>query len=234
MTTGLRATAIEELCHTLGLRTPIGVIASAQNPPARHDTNAVAKFSDEQLTALGVLAQPEAIAIVTQWPVVHVIATRGAWLAEHVIEGDTHHLHAADVENAAVLLLDRAGLVHDVDAPGYEPLDATLGAYLRMAELARAGDQPRAVAALVGDGADAVASAALVAAFAHRHTEVAGLGHDGRRFVGCEVAFAGHDATGRWLVPSSQHGSSGRLRVIIEPTTTAALREELALIFGAT
>jgi hypothetical protein len=75
-------------------------------------------------------------------------------------------------------------------------------------------------------------------------TEVAGLGCDGRRFAGCEVAFAGDATTGRWLVPSTQHvdplprsafhhPSLRNVRVLLERIGTHELTEELALIFGA-
>ncbi|MEY2468875.1 MAG: hypothetical protein QOF21_1573 [Actinomycetota bacterium] len=280
--TGLRATTIEELCHTLGLRTPIGLPATnAFTIPIRTYRNsdeatrgaeaaAVSQFTDEQLTALGVLAAPEAIAVVTQWPapqpfapatpVVHVIATRGAWLAEHVIEGEAHHLHAADADNAAILLLDRCGVPADGDDGDDEPrpadgINVTLHAYRRMTELITAGDHRRAVAALVADGAGPATADALVAAVNSGRTEVAGLStasgaggpaSEGRRFVGCDLAVAGDEHTGRWLIPSTEHvdglpkhafrhpsfGTSGNLRVLIERVGDEALRDELSLIFG--
>ena len=254
MTAGLRTVTIEELCHTLGLRTPIGLV------PADRDLQApsaeVAAVTDEQLTALSVLAQPEAIAVVTVWPrphpfapsipVVHVIATRGPWVAEHVIEGDAHHLHAADADGAAVVLVERAGLTDDSPAPRHGAVDITLGAYLRMTELVRAGDIRRAEAALIGDGADAEGAAALVRAALVGGREIAGLGSDGRRFVGCDLAFVGDATTGRWLVPTTHHvdplprnalrhpalAGAGHLRVLVEPVGPGALREELGPVFG--
>lgn len=278
--TALHATTIDELCHTLGLRTPIGVMAGLHfdhhsdtvsadiysdsesvTEPARR--SAPARFTDEQLTALGVLAQPDAIAVVTHWPapqpfitsvpVVRILATRGPWMAEHVIEGDAHHLHAGDVDSAALLLLDRCGFVEPDDSISTAALDVTLSSYRRMTELVRAGDRRRAVAALVADAADPHTASGLVDAVAVGRVDVAGLGADGHRFVGCDLAVAGDETTGRWLVPATQHvdaapkhayhhpsfgglaalnGVSGNLRVLIERVGTDALHDELALIFG--
>ncbi len=277
--TALRATAIDELCHTLGLRTPIGVMAGlhfdSDHPTVSSSTYrdsgatpeavGAARFTDEQLTALGVLSQPDAIAIVTQWPapqpfspavpVVHVLATRGPWLAEHVIEGDAHHLHAADANNAALLLLDRCGFVEPSVTHASPPsiINVTLHTYRRMTELVKAGDAQRARAALVAEGANAGDADELVAAARAGRVEVAGLGADGHRFVGCDLAVAGDATTGRWIVPSTQHvdavpkhafrhpsfgglaafgAPSGNLRVLIESVGTDALQDELALIFG--
>ncbi|MEY2399245.1 MAG: hypothetical protein QOJ00_2419 [Actinomycetota bacterium] len=274
--TALHATAIDELCHTLGLRTPIGVMAGLHLEPhtASADTYSDseneqlaapgAAFTDEQLTALGVLAQPDAIAVVTQWPApqpfaapvptVRVLATRGPWLAEHVIEGDAHHLHAADADNAALLLLDRCGFVEPDHSTTAAAIDVSLSSYRRMTELVRAGDRRRAVAALVADGANPAVATALVYAVAVGRVDVAGLGADGHRFVGCDLAVAGDASTGRWIVPAAHHvdaapkhayrhpscagldafgASSGNLRVIVERVGTDALHDELALIFGA-
>ena len=55
---------IDELCHTLGLRTPFGVSHAAELD--LREKIAVPPLNDEQLTALGVLAQPEAIAVVSR------------------------------------------------------------------------------------------------------------------------------------------------------------------------
>lgn len=258
----MNATTIDELCHTLGLRTPMGVMIGAHAQPSIPDVAAVSRLSDEELTALGVLAAPEAIAVVTQWPtlqrfappvpVIHVIATRGPWLAEHVIEGDAHHLHAADAENAAVLLLDRSGFV-ETDDPTDRLINVTLAAYHRMIELVRAGDHRRARAALIADGANPDASDGLITATQAGRIDVAGLSADGRRFIGCDLAVAGDAETGRWTVPTIQHvdavpkhtfrhpsygalstfgATSGNVRVLIERIGTADLQDELALIFG--
>jgi len=259
----LRAATIDELCHTLGLRTPIGVMAGLHVPvptttvdiySGSEKAPEVAQLTDEELTALGVLASPEAIAVITQWPApqpfappvptVHVIATRGPWLAEHVIEGDAHHLHAADADNAALLLLDRCGFV-EPSSDRNRVINVTLHTYRRMTELVKAGDTRRARATLVADGANGDAAEGLVAAELTGRIEVAGLGADGHRFVGCDLAVAGDAATGRWLVPATQHvdvpkhalrhpafGGSGSLRVIVEEVGTDALHDELALIFG--
>jgi hypothetical protein len=227
----LHTSTIDELCHTLGLRASYPVARPNVDPP-----------NDEQLTALQVLAAPEAIAVVTRLRVQHVIATRGAWLAEHVIDGDAHHLRAAPVEDAPALLLERCGLTdHDAAAIAY--IDVSLAAYRRVQELMRSGDTARARATLVSDGARADAAEAFVDALHAGSTEVAGLGCDGRRFTGCEVAFAGDATTERWLVPSTQHvdplprgafrhPSLRNVRVLLERVGTDELVEELALIFG--
>jgi hypothetical protein len=207
-------------------------------------------LSDEQLAALGVLAAPDSVAVVTRHEaggsVTHVMATRGPWLAEHVIDGEAHHLHVADADNAAILLLDRSGFTEpavDVTVALCRDLDVTLGAYRRACELAVAGDRRRARAALVGEGASTIDAHALVDALAAGRVDVAGLAVDGRRFVGCDLAVAGDARTGRWLVPSTQHvdalpeaafrhPSMGNVRVLIERVDTDSLRDELALIFG--
>lgn len=229
----LQTSTIDELCHTLGLRAPY--------PVARPSVDAL---TDDQLSALSVLAQPEAIAVVTRFDAQHVIATRGAWLAEHVIEGDTHHLRAAPVEDAPSLLLERCGLgLGDNDDASIEYVDVALAAYRRMQELLRSGDERRARATLVADGARTDAAGAFVAALRAGITEVAGLGTDGRRFTGCELAFAGDAGTGRWLVPTThhvdplprgafRHPSLRNVRVLCERVGTDELLEELALIFG--
>ncbi|HVV35355.1 MAG TPA: hypothetical protein VHC63_02045 [Acidimicrobiales bacterium] len=228
----LQTSTIDELCHTLGLRAPY--------PVGEPNVDAL---SDDHLTALSVLASPEAIAVVTRWRAQHVIATRGGWLAEHVIEGDTHHLRAAPVEDAPSLLLDRCGLLDDADEPGAEYVDVAVAGYRRMHELLRTGDVRRARATLVADGARPASADAFVAAARAGITEVAGLGTDGRRFTGCELAFAGDASTGRWLVPGTQHvdplprgafrhPSLRNVRVLLERVGTAELIEELGLIFG--
>jgi hypothetical protein len=233
MTTLLQTSTIDELCHTLGLR--------ANYPLSRPSADTL---SDTQLTALSVLAAPEAIAVVTRWRVQHVIATRGAWLAEHVIDGETHHLRAAPVEDAPALLLERCGLTEREDAP-VAYVDVTIAAYRRVQELLRtADDAPRARATLVADGAHRDDAASVVAALRAGITEVAGLGTDGRRFTGCELAFAGDATTGRWLVPTTQHvdplprnafhhPSLRNVRVVLERVGSVELTEELALIFAA-
>ena len=249
--TGLRATAIEELCQTLGLRTPIGLLApgvstvtsdiysDSGNATGERD---VARFTDEQLTALGVLAQPEAIAVVTRDAVIHILATRGPWLAEHVIDGQAHHLHAADSDNAAILLLDRCGIADHGASPPRSPINVTLAAYHRATELVRANDDRRACAALVAEGAPPLAATRLVEALHRGITEVAGLSSDGRRFVGCDLAYTGDARTGRWLVPptihanatgvASHHPSLHGVRVLLEPVASRDLVDELCLIFG--
>jgi hypothetical protein len=205
----------------------------------------------EQLTALGVLAAPEAIAVVTRHEfgtsVTHVIATRGAWLAEHVIEGDVHRIRADDAERAPLLLLDRAGFVEadvDVALTLGRGVDVTVSAFRRTAELAFAGDRRRARAALVDENVTAIDAHELVDALVRGRIEVAGLAADGRRFVGCDLAVAGDAETGRWLVPSSPHtesplgvrfrhpSSGGILRVLVERVGAEALRDELSLVFG--
>lgn len=237
----LRASTIEELCQTLGIRAPFGVTQAAQLD--LREKIAVQPLTDEQLTALSVLAQPEAIAVVARDEVVHVIATRGPWMAEHVIDGATHHLHATDSDHAASVLLERAGFV-EASPSNQLPraaIDVTFDAYRRMTELVRAGDPKRAGAALVAEGAPLVAVAAAVEAIGVGVTEVAGLGSDGRRFLGCELAVAGSAATGRWLVPATQrvdapnasrHPSLSNVRVRLEPVDADDLVDELALIFG--
>jgi hypothetical protein len=227
----LHTSTIDELCHTLGLR--------ASYPVARPSVDAL---TDDQITALGVLASPEAIAVVTRWHVQHVIATRAAALAEHVIDGDTHHLRAAPVEDAPLLLLERCGLDQHDDAPVVY-LDLHIATYRRVQELMRTGDARRARATLVADGARVDDAAAFVEALRAGITEVAGLGSDGRRFTGCELAYAGDAATGRWLVPTTQHvdplprnalhhRSLRNVRVLLERVGSDELTEELALIFG--
>lgn len=216
---------------------------------APHDR--LALLTDEQSAALSVLAAPDAIAVVTRHepggPVTHVMATRGPWMAEHVIDGEAHHLHAGDAENAPVVLLDRSGFTEpalDVTVTLSRDVDVTLSAYRRATELALAGDRRRARAALVADGAATIDAHALVDALAVGRVEVAGLAVDGRRFIGCDLAVTGDAHTGRWLVPSTPHAETplgarfrhpsygGNLRVLIERVDTEALRDELALIFG--
>jgi hypothetical protein len=208
-------------------------------------------LNDEQLEALAVLAAPDALAVVTRHEiggaVTHVLATRGPWFAEHVIDGEAHHLHATDADNAPIVLLDRTGFVEpplDVTVTLSRDVDVTLSAYRRATELALAGDRRRARAALVADGASTIDAHALVDALAVGRVEVAGLAVDGRRFVGCDLAVAGDAHTGRWLVPSTPHAETplgarfrhpsygGNIRVLIERIDTDALRDELALIFG--
>jgi hypothetical protein len=229
----LQTSTIDELCHTLGLR--------ASYPVAQPTVDAL---TDDQLTALGVLAQPEAIAIVTRLRAQHVIATRAASLAEHVIDGDTHHLRAAPVEDAPALLLERCGIDEREDAAPIAYVDVSLAAYRRMQELLRVGDERRARATLVAEGARTDAAEGFVAAMCVGVTEVAGLGTDGRRFTGCELAFTGDATTGRWLVPSThhvdplprgafRHPSLRNVRVLVERVGSDELAEELALIFAA-
>jgi hypothetical protein len=229
----LQTSTIDELCHTLGLRTSY--------PVARPNLDAL---TDDQVTALGVLAAPEAIAVVTRNDAQHVIATRGGWLAEHVIEGDTHHVRAAAVEDAPALLIERCGLADNDDDAPIAYVDVALAAYRRMQELLRGGDERRARATLVADGARTDAAGAFVHAMRVGITEVAGLGSDGRRFTGCEFAFAGDASTGRWLVPTThhvdplprgafRHPSLRNVRVLLERVGGAELVDELALIFGA-
>lgn len=237
MTAALDAVTIDELCTTLGLRPPIGLRIDA---PAARERSAVAALNDEQLTALNVLAQPEAIAVVSHVPAptpfnravptTFIIATRGQWVAEHVIEGNVHHLYARDAINAPTLLLERTGFAHGREV-GVAPIDVTLGAYRRMVELLRAGDRRRAEAALLAEGATPASADALIAAVLVGSVEMTGLANDGRRYVGCELSVAGNDATGRWHVPSDNNASPN-LRVRIEPTVTADLVDDLSLIFG--
>ena len=228
----LQTSTIDELCHTLGLRAPY--------PVARPS---VGTLTDDQLTALGVLAQPQAIAVVTRQRVQHVIATRDGWLAEHVIDGATHHLRAACADDAPALLLERCGLLSSEDDANVAYLDVSIAAYRRVQELLRLGDDRRARATLVADGARTDAAAACVDALRVGITEVAGLGSDGRRFTGCELAFAGDASTGRWLVPSTQHvdplprtalhhPSLRNVRVVLERVGPAELVDELSLVFG--
>lgn len=228
----LQTATIDELCHTLGLRAPY--------PVARPSMEAL---TDEQISALGVLAAPEAIAVVTQGETQHVIATRGGWLAEHVIAGDAHRLRAAAVEDAPSLLLERCGLLAESRASEVVYLDIAIAAYRRTQELLRLGDMARARATLVGEGVRPSDAAAFVDGLRVGITEVAGLGTDGRRFTGCEFAFAGDATTGRWLVPTSQHvdplpraalhhPSLRNVRVVIERVGADELIDELALIFN--
>lgn len=206
--------------------------------------------NDEQSIALSVLAAPDAVAVVARHEpggvVTHVIATRGPWLAEHVIDGEAHHLHVGDADAAAARLLERAGFTEpslDVTVSISRDLDVTLGAYQRAAELARLGDRRRARAALVADGAASVDAHAVVESLVAGRVDVAGLAEDGRRFIGCDLAVAGDARTGRWLVPSTQHvdglpdtavrhPSMSHVRVLVERVDAGALRDELALIFG--
>jgi hypothetical protein len=229
----LQTSTIDELCHTLGLRAPYPVAARPN----------VDALTDEQICALGVLAMPEAIAVVTRFHAQHVIAARGEWLAEHVIEGDAHHLRAAPVDDAPALVLERCGLTDTDDAPVAAYIDVAIAAYRRMQELLRTGDERRARATLVADGARVDVAEAFVAAMTVGITEVAGLGSDGRRFTGCDLAFAGDATTGRWLVPSTHHvdplprsafhhPSLRNVRVLLEQVGSGELADELALIFG--
>lgn len=206
---------------------------------ALHEDNAVAR---------AVVAAPEAIAVVTRWnntavPTVFVIATRGAWLAEHVIAGESQRFAVGDADHAALLLLDRSGfreLHHDSPAV----IDVTVAAYRRCVELVGDHDLPRARAALLADGARDAEATALVDAIAAGRVEVSGLCAEGTRFVGCDLAVVGDGTTGRFLVPVSNHvARSARggpfahaepsgLRVYVERVGTDVLRDELALIFG--
>ncbi len=234
--TALDAVTIDELCQTLGLRPPIGLRI---DPPSERRTQ-VAALNDEQLTALNVLARPDAIAVVTHLPaptpfnralpVTCVIATRGAWVAEHVIEGSAHHLYARDAVNAPSLLLERTGFAAPAPATG-SPIDVTLGAYRRMVELLGGGDRRRANAALLAEGAGPLTTDALIAAVLAGWVEVTGLANDGRRYVGCDLAVAGDETHGRWHVPHDTTASPN-LRTIIEPADADDLIDDLALIFG--
>ncbi|MEY2426112.1 MAG: hypothetical protein QOI61_1684 [Actinomycetota bacterium] len=216
---------------------------------APHDR--LSLLTDDQSIALSVLAEPDAIAVVTRHevggPVTHVMATRGPWMAEHVIDGEAHHLHANDADHAAIVLLDRTGFIEpalDVSVTLSRDIDVSLSSYRRATELTLAGDRRRARAALVADGAATIDAHGLVDALAVGRIEVAGLAVDGRRFIGCDLAVAGDAHTGRWLVPSSPHAETplgarfrhpsygGNIRVLIERIDTDALRDELALIFG--
>ncbi|MDP1793459.1 MAG: hypothetical protein Q8K63_04905, partial [Acidimicrobiales bacterium] len=236
--TALDSVSIDELCTTLGLRAPIGIrIASVDAVPG---VARVTALNDEQLAALNVLAQPEAIAIVThvpppepftrRVPVTFVIATRGAYVAEHVIEGATHHLYARDAVNAPTLLLERTGFGTPAASSG-APLDVTVGGYRRMVELLRAGDRRRAEAALLADGAVPHTADALLAAVAVGRIEVTGLANDGRRYVGCDLSVAGDATSGRWHVPHDTNASPN-LRTLIEAADHLDLVDDLALVFG--
>ncbi len=222
------------------------MVGLTDGPPVR-----VGALTDDQFEALSVLAAPEAIAVVTRHEfgacVTHVIATRGPSMAEHVIDGEAHHVHAADADNAAAILMDRAGFVEagvEVSLTIGRDLDVTLDGYRRATELALAGDRRRARAALVADGAPTLDAHALVDALMVGRVEVAGLAADGHRFVGCDLAVVGDARTGRWLVPSTPHAVTplgerfrhpsygGNLRVLIQRVGAEALRDELSLIFG--
>jgi hypothetical protein len=203
-------------------------------------------LSGEELIALDVLAAPEAIAVVTRGTVnslvTHVLATRGAWLAEHVTVDGTHHLHVTVADGAAALLVERCGFT-EPNVERRATLDVSLAAYQRMSELVAGSDHRRALAALVADGPTASTAAAVVEAVATERVEVAGLAADGRRFVGCDLAVAGDARTGRWLVPSTphveplpdsafRHPSMSNVRVLLERVGTDYLLDELSLIFG--
>jgi hypothetical protein len=202
--------------------------------------------------AYGVLAAPEALAVVTRHEfgavITHVIATRGPWLAEHVMEGDAHHVHTGDADHAALLLLDRTGFLEadiDVTLALGRSVDVTLGAFRRASELSFAGDRRRARAALVAEGVPTIDAHELVDALVRGRIEVTGLAADGRRFIGCDLAVVGDAETGRWLVPSLPHAEAplgvrlrhpstgGHLRTRIERVSASDLRDELELIFGA-
>jgi hypothetical protein len=228
MTTALDAVTIDELCHTLGLRPPVGLRI---DPPSERVAS-VAALNDEQLCALQVLAQPDAIAVVTRRSVgvSFVIATRGAWVAEHVIEGTAHHLYARDAINAPTLLLERTGFSHGA-AVQAAPIDITVGGYRRMTELLDACDRRRAEAALLAEGAAPSSADALIAAELAGRVEVIGLANDGRRYVGCELSLVGDATTGRWHVPSDATTSLS-LRTLLEPASTDDLLDDLSLIFG--
>jgi hypothetical protein len=229
----MHTSTIDELCNTLGLRAAYPVPRQAPEP-----------LSDEQITALGVLAAPEAIAIVSQRGQARtpVIATRGPWLAEHTIDGTTHHVRAAAADDAPALLLERCGFVDDADARR-GAIDMAIAAYRRVQELVRADDVARARATLVSEGASLPDADAFARAMRAGIVDIAGLGSDGRRFTGCDLAVAGDAATGRWLVPTVQHvdplprsvfhhPSFHGVRVLVERAETEALCDELALIFG--
>jgi hypothetical protein len=203
-------------------------------------------LTDHELTALDVLAAPDAIAVVTRGTasslVTHVLATRGAWMAEHVTDDGTHHLHVTAADSAAALLVERCGFT-EPHVESRATLDVSLSAYHRMSELVAAADHRRALAALVADGPIASTATTVIEAVATERVEVAGLAADGRRFVGCDLAVAGNARTGRWLVPSTphvdplpdsafRHPSMSNVRVLIERVGTEYLLDELALIFG--
>lgn len=231
--TALRATTIDELCTTLGLRTPLGIRSGValdlRESPALEPAP-TAKFSDEELQALRVLAAPDAIAVVTHPTATFVIATRGPWVAEHIIEGPSHRLFVRDAINAPRLLAERSGVLVDGPLRG-QTLDITVGAYRRMCELVRAGDRRRAQAALLADGVGTTSANALLDAVTARRVEITGLANDGRRFVGCDLVVVGDEATGRWLVPHDTD-TSLHVRTLIEPVSSEALLDELLLIFG--
>lgn len=224
----LDAVTIDELCHTLGLRSPLGLRVDA----ASERTASVTPLDDEQLTALRVLAQPEAIAVVTHYALdaMFVIATRGAWVAEHVIEGTRHHLYARDAGNAPTLLLERTGYSHTQPVLA-APIDITVGGYRRMTELLQACDRRRAEAALLAEGAAPSSADALIAAELAGRVEVTGLALDGHRYVGCDLSIVGDATTGHWHVPSAASASPNQ-RVRIEPVDPDDLVDDLALIFG--
>lgn len=229
MTTALDAVTIDTLCTTLGLRPPVGLrVDTAPEPAGR-----VAALNDEQLTALQVLAEPEAIAVVAHRTrgITFFIATRGDWVAEHVIEGHAHHLYARDAVNAPALLLQRTGFDGGTHQP-IAPIDVTLGSYRRTVELLRAGDRNRAEAALLADGASPNSVDAFVTARLAGRVDMTGLAHDGRRYVGCELSIAGDDTTGRWHVPANDAATSPSRRVRIEVAHPDDLVDDLALIFG--
>ena len=231
--TTLHPSTIDELCYTLGLRASYPVASSAPEP-----------LSDEQITALGVLAAPEAIAVVSHRgeALTHVIATRGPWLAEHTIDHDTNHLRAGAADDAALVLLERCEL-HAAGASDGATMDVPLAAYRRVQELVRGGDLHRARATLVSEGAPVHHAASFVDAMRIGVIDVAGLGSDGRRFTGCELGIAGAAASGQWLVPTTQqidplprnafhHPSLHGVRVLLERVEPDALIDELSLVFG--
>lgn len=201
----------------LGLRTP------ALEPITE-------RLTDEHLQALQILGAPDAMAVVTHAHATFTIATRGPWVAEHVVHGQSHHMHVRDAINAPRLLLERTGFAPDAPLRG-QALNITLGAYRRMQELVKAGDRRRAQAALLAEGAGTASANALIDAVTARRVEVAGLSNDGRRFVGCELAVVGDETTGRWLVPQDTP-SSLHVRTIVEPVSTEALLDDLCLVFG--
>lgn len=228
MTTALDAITIDSLCTTLGLRPPVGI--RIEEPSER--VASVAALNDEQLTALRVLAQPEAIAVVSHraFGATFFIATRGEWVAEHVICGNDHHLYARDAINAANVLLERTG-VAGARSVIASPIDITIGGYHRMTELLGACDRRRAEAALLSEGASPSSTDALIAAELAGHVEITGLANDGRRYVGCELSLAGNAETGLWHVPSDAV-TSPNLRTLIEPANADDLIDDLSLIFG--
>lgn len=231
--TTLHPSTIDELCNTLGLRASYPVRSAAAQP-----------LSDEQMIALGVLAAPEAIAVISHRgeAVTHVIATRGPWLAEHVIDGDVHHIRADASDLAALLLLDRCGLTSPCTTAA-ATIDVPVASYRRVHELVRIADVRRARATLIAEGTPTAVAADFVDAMRAGVIDVAGLGSDGRRFTGCDLAVAGDASTSRWLVPTVQHvdplprsafhhPSLCGLRVLLERVGRDVLVDELALIFG--